>query len=40
LVEQLIAAGDLEVNSSGVYRFLPGAWDILNEMGFYLAPAK
>jgi len=25
-------------NSSGVYQFLPGAWNILNEFGFDLVP--
>jgi RHS repeat-associated protein len=39
LVAELEAAGDLQVDNS-IYRFLPGAWQILNELGFYLEPLK
>lgn len=38
VLTDLQSAGNLEINDSGVYRFLPGAWSVLNELGFNLVP--
>jgi hypothetical protein len=37
---KLEAAGDLQIINNSTYRFLPGAWQILNDLGFNLVPGK